>query len=149
MTRDKLILFISSSIPQPTLRRYARAMEKVGGLLVLRGTVGDPHKLQPTVRFMEHILKKDDLCAPPDCDYLGTHVTIDPRLFTRNRIKQVPALIFVEDMDMTNYIDKKEGDGMPESTQFIVYGDASLKGLATELHRLSKNERLLKVIKRM
>lgn len=149
VSHDRLILFISSSMPQTTLRRYAWAMEQVGGLMVLRGTVGDPHKLQPTVRFMEHILKKDALCTPPDCDYLRTHVTIDPRLFTRNGIKQVPALVFVENMDMANYIDKKEGDGMPENTPYVVYGDASLKGLASELHRLSKNKRLFELIQHM
>ncbi len=138
---DRFILYISSNIPIETLRRYAKSVEKVNGLMVLRGTVGSDRKLQPTVRFIEEILKTDSLCEY-QCEYLKVNVTIDPRLFQLNNIVQVPALTFIENMDMVNYIDKREGDGIPERSQTIVYGDASLHGMINELFRLTKNKKL-------
>lgn len=139
---DKFILFVSASMPETTLRRYAKDIAKVNGLMVLRGTIGDDRKLGPTLAFMARILKKQPYCEGLHCEFIKANVTIDPRLFSINQVKQVPALIFVQDMEFSDYIDKKEGDGLPERASAIVYGDASLKGMAGELYRLVKSERL-------
>lgn len=136
---DRFVLFVSSSLPESTLRRYAKSIEKVNGLMVFRGTVGGRKKMMPTIQFMERILKVDPFCETQPCEYFKANVTIDPRLFELNDIKQVPALIFIENMDFSNYLDKHSGDGMPTAANAIVYGDASLSGMAKELYRMTKN----------
>ena len=135
---DKFILFISASMPITTLRRYAKDMAKVNGLMVLRGTIGDDHKLGPTLAFMAKVLKKNPDCEGMSCQLIKANVTIDPRLFAINQVKQVPALVLVEDMLFSDYIAKKTGDGLPAKSAAIVYGDASLKGMIKELIILGK-----------
>ena len=136
-----LILFISESMPIETLRRYAKDIEKHGGLMVLRGVVGnDDSKLLPTIKFMENVLKKDKDCSGFQCEFLKTNVTIDPRLFMLYNIKQVPALVFAKNMSMINYINQNNENSMPALTKFIVYGDASLNFMAQELARISKDD---------
>ena len=136
-----LILFISESMPIETLRRYAKDIEKHGGLMVLRGVVGnDDSKLLPTIKFMENVLKKDKYCSGFQCKFLKTNVTIDPRLFMLYNIKQIPALVFAKNMSMINYINQNNENSMPALTKFIVYGDASLNFMAQELARISKDD---------
>jgi len=40
LVSDQVVLFVSSSMPVQTLRNYARALAKVNGVMVLRGSVG-------------------------------------------------------------------------------------------------------------
>jgi len=61
----RLYLFVSSSVPQTTLRNYAAMLERVGGgqiSVVLRGFVGGMKKIRPTMEFIGGILKKDPAC---------------------------------------------------------------------------------------
>jgi hypothetical protein len=132
----KYILFISASIPMPTLRRYARDIAKNDGLMVLRGTVGDnDNKLGPTLAFMAEVLKKNPDCEGVNCKYVKANVTIDPRLFVINDIKQVPALIFAKGMDFGGYVGKGQGLSaeLPGKAGVVVYGDASFGGMVEGL----------------
>jgi type-F conjugative transfer system pilin assembly protein TrbC len=125
----KYILFISASIPMPTLRRYAKDIAKNDGLMVLRGTVGADDKLGPTLAFMAEVLKKDPYCEGVNCEFVKANVTIDPRLFTINEIKQVPALVFVERFNFGGYVGKGQGGELPGKAGVVVYGDASFGGM--------------------
>ena len=147
---DQLILFVSSSMPIDTLRRYAKQIDKVDGLMVLRGTIGDGTKIQPTLDFLSNVLKIDDDCEGIGCDVIGTFLTVDPRLFRLNNIKQVPALVFSEDLNLINYASGKESDNFfPSSADFVVYGDATLLGMVREIHRKTKNNKLKSYIKKL
>jgi hypothetical protein len=77
--------------------------------MVLRGTVGADDKLGPTLAFMAEVLKKNPDCEGVNCQFVKANVTIDPRLFAINEIKQVPALVFVEGFDFGGYVGRGRG----------------------------------------
>lgn len=147
---DQLILFVSSSMPIETLRRYAKQVNKVGGLMVFRGTLGDGTYILPTMKFFHNVLKKDERCEGVSCDIIGTYLTVDPRLFRVNSIQKVPALVFSEDLNLLNYASDKENDhSFPSASDFVVYGDATLLGMVREIHRQTKNDKLKTYIRKL
>lgn len=147
---DQLILFVSSSMPIDTLRRYARQIERVDGLMVLRGTIGDGTRLQPTLDFLTSVLKKDIDCEGLGCDVIGTYLTVDPRLFRLNEIKQVPALVYSDDLNLLNYASQEENENaFPSASSFVVYGDATLLGMVREIKRKTKNDKLDFYVKKL
>ena len=90
------ILFVSFSMPETALRRYLEQAARLGATVVLRGFVGDSMKTT-----LERILgllypdglptKKEDARLPEA--YAGLSFAIDPTLYERFGITQVPALV--------------------------------------------------------
>jgi type-F conjugative transfer system pilin assembly protein TrbC len=81
-----MIVFISSSIPMDTLKRYAAsASDKT--VFVLRGTVGSPKTIMPTINFIKDVLCDERVKCR------GVSIIINPELFKEYGIERVPTVI--------------------------------------------------------
>ncbi|GHG07110.1 type-F conjugative transfer system pilin assembly protein TrbC [Thalassotalea marina] len=132
---DRLVLFVSSSMPIHVLRNYARDIEKVKGVMIFRGTINGIDSFLPTAKFMHQVMSIDGDCKTPRCKKRNVNISIDPQRFEHHGINRVPALIFEKDMKIQAYC--KEGDKGPRA-QIKVYGDASLAGLANVIYQRTK-----------
>ncbi len=141
-TEDRLIVFVSSSVPLTTLRNYARDLQKVHGLMVFRGMLGGMRTIAPTLNLIANILRMNPACEGQHCAMRSTAVVIDPILFREHAVSRVPAAVFVEDMALAPYCERIDEQVPPQRPKHIVVGDVSLKSLAEELQRLLKTRRL-------
>lgn len=83
---ERLLIFISASVPRASLSKLARQAAHANAPLILRGFIeGD---LDATARFMGDILGDEEPRA---------HALINPRLFDRFEVEQVPAVVLVPD----------------------------------------------------
>ena len=129
-----IVVFASSSVPLPTLRRYAADIEKSGGAMALRGGVGGLKELGPTVDFIMEVLKVDPHCDGPDCDMREVRVIIDPLLFEAANVRRVPAVAVVDHDPFVSYCER-EAEAPRDDGWIVTYGDASLQGHLEELAR--------------
>jgi type-F conjugative transfer system pilin assembly protein TrbC len=133
---EQLYLFVSSSMPLNTLRNYAAMIDRARAgeiIMVLRGFVGGMKKIRPTMEFIGDILKKDPSCdlAKEKCDSYQVHIQVDPQLFQRYGIEEVPALAY-----LPSNVDKSEGK---QAEPVIIYGDAGLDYLLERINQEAKN----------
>ena len=146
-TEDRLIVFVSSSVPLTTLRNYARDLQKVHGLMVFRGMLGGMRTIAPTLKLIACIMRFHPACEGQRCAMRKTALVIDPILFREHAISRVPAAVFVEDMALAPYCERFDEQTVADNARHIVYGDVSVKSLAEELRRLSNSKRLDPVIR--
>ncbi len=80
-----LYVFVSFSLPEETWLTLSKEVEKVGGVLVLRGL---PENSFNRLAVKMHALRKQ-----------GVHVAvqIDPRLFTKFGVEKVPCFVTVDE----------------------------------------------------
>ncbi len=124
---DKPILFISSSIPQHVLNTYARDLEKLNGVMVLKGIIGEIKYFKPTAEFISNFLKKSPHCQDSPskmCDRYKVNVIIDPILFREYNIDKVPAFTIHGKENFAAYCQK---DKPLNKASFVSYGDYSIK----------------------
>ena len=136
------ILFISSSMPDYIIHRYAKDLDKLGGTMILRGTLGGISKLMPTIQFISKISKINMDCidtTTKTCKRYNIEVRIDPKRFHENNIHSVPALIFEKTYEPKPYCET----GDPKKSPSIAYGDSSLEGLIQTLYELNSDSDLL------
>lgn len=146
----QLYLFVSSSVPLTTLRNYAAMIDRARTgqvTMVLRGFVGGMKTIRPTMEFIGEILKKDPACdftkdnypaKGHKCDSYQVNIEIDPLLFQRFAIDEVPALA---------YLPVSENDTEGKQTEpLIVNGDAGLDYLLERINREAKNTDLHRLI---
>ena len=128
---ERVYIFISSSVPIETLRNYAvqsdRARED-GIYMVLRGFVDGMEKVRPTLEFVRSIILEDKGCNGQDCSTYGIGVMIDPLLFERYDIENVPAIVYVHETNNRVGIDSK-------GPFYVVYGDIPLDEAAEYIDR--------------
>lgn len=146
----QLYLFVSSSVPLTTLRNYAAMIDRARAgqvIMVLRGFVGGMKKIRPTMEFIGEILKKDPACdllrekypaRGHKCDSYQVNIQVDPLLFQRFAIEEVPALA---------YLPVSENDTEGKQTEpLIVNGDAGLDYLLERINREGKSAELNRLI---
>ena len=130
---ERVYLFISSSIPESTLRAYARDMDRLRDpniSMVMRGFIGGIQDASASMEFLMRIRKRDPGCSGLNCDTFGITIDFDPNLYRRFKPTSVPALVFVRGVKP---IDPDVSEGSPEnvpvpgvSSWKMIYGDASL-----------------------
>ena len=123
-------------MPLKTLRRYAKDLTKVGGVMVMQGAINGLQKMAPTMQFTADVLKLDGSCKSM-CTMQNTAILMDPILFRAYGIKQVPAIAYQKNLNTESHC---SDNGAPRVTSPVVYGDASIKGLLEELYSLSGEE---------
>jgi type-F conjugative transfer system pilin assembly protein TrbC len=129
---ERLYLFVSSSVPDETLRNYVRAVADFRDpniRMVLRGFVGGASRVAPTISFLQKVLLVDPGCDPRKerCKTYNAPVIIDPLLFGRYSIERVPAFVYIPSVSVKD-------DGMSEgiesnaqaSEPYVLYGDMSV-----------------------
>jgi conjugal transfer pilus assembly protein TrbC len=141
---ERIYIFISSSVAESTLRNYAADLDKLNNSnisMVLQGFVGSMKHFRPTLDFVANVIKKDSHCDLTDqCETYRANIRIDPLLFRRYEIKQVPAIVYVPDMKI-NDSSLSEGlkDNAHVSDYYIVYGDTSLEYAFELIYRQTKS----------
>jgi len=147
---EPLYLFVSSSVPLNTLRSYAAMIDRARTsriIMVLRGFVGGMKKIRPTMEFIGEVLKKDPGCnlakekyptRGHKCDSYQVNIQVDPQLFQRFGIEEVPALAY-----LPINVDTAEGR-QPEP--IIISGDAGLDYLLERINQEAKNAELNSLI---
>ncbi|EMC9487480.1 conjugal transfer protein TrbC [Salmonella enterica] len=140
---NQLVMFVSSSMPLVTLRKYAHDLSKVGGVMVMRGTVGGISKMVDTITLTRNVLNADPSCEGAKCKMWGTEMLIDPMLFRIYGINKVPALIYQPDMQIQSYCDGLE---KVNKASTVVYGDASVRALLERMNMISTDEKVKRLI---
>lgn len=133
---ERVYLFVSSSMPEATLRAYVRDISKLQDpniTIVLRGFVGGMKQFQPTMQFISNLLKKDRSCEGSDCPTHQVAFEIDPNLYRRFKPSQVPALVYARGVTLdgpgvSEGFDAKKSS-VPTNPWWVIYGDASLSYL--------------------
>ncbi len=93
----QVYLFISKSVPIDTLRNYVKSISNMNTniTMILRGFVGGVKKIKPTMDFITNIIKKDAECdfTSSKCLIYDVDIRIDPELFKKYGITEVPAVV--------------------------------------------------------
>lgn len=136
---DQLYLFVSSSVPLYTLRNYATMIDRARTgqvTVVLRGFVGGMKKIRPTMEFIGEVLKKDPNCnlAKEKCDSYQVNIQVDPQLFQRFGIEEVPALAYLP-------VNEDTAEGK-QVEPIIIHGDSGLDYLLERINQEVKNDGL-------
>ena len=144
---ERIYIFISSSVPGNTLKNYAADFDKVSSnniSMILRGFVGGMKHFKPTLDFVTNIIKKDSHCDGADtCETYKVNIQVDPLLFRRYGIKQVPAIVYLPDIKIN---DSSMSEGLEDNAQvkdyYVVYGDTSLEYALELIYRETKSTSL-------
>lgn len=150
---ERIYMFISSSIPSTTLRSYIAMADKLKEpnlVFVLRGMVGGAKQVGPTMTFVAELLKKDPGCdiTADQCDVYQANVQVDPLLFSRFRITQVPTVVYARAVGVADGFGKSEGlsNEVPVGDSFLVEGDAALDRLVEVINRDAKSKTLEQLV---
>jgi type-F conjugative transfer system pilin assembly protein TrbC len=129
MNNLHLYVFISSSMPEETLKRYAADMKKLpNGIMVITGAVGGVQNIMPTINLLARVscgknvselLKADMQCAMSRTD-------INPYLFRAFDVKAVPAIIYSEIPYQQIMQDITLGRQINENAYLKLSGDVNL-----------------------
>jgi type-F conjugative transfer system pilin assembly protein TrbC len=138
---ERLYLFVSASMPMHVLRRYAADVARLRDpnvKIVLRGFVGGVAKIMPTMDLVSDMIRVDSSCSPKDggtCEVLSVSPIIDPMLFRRYGVEQVPAFVYVRGFSST---DPDQSEGIASYVQtgdvLTISGDAGLKHILQRFH---------------
>jgi type-F conjugative transfer system pilin assembly protein TrbC len=135
---DKVYLFLSSSVPEETIRFYiatiagAKATQVVP---VLRGLVKGREDIKASADYFSRILQEDPNCRDKresTCRCYQVPIKIDPILFERYGITRVPALVYAGEKDT-----------------FRIQGDAGLTYLLERINRDAKSTTLANLINQL
>lgn len=152
---ERLYVFISSSMPLPVIRTY---MADIGRMkdprisVVLRGFKDGMDKIGPTVSFVADVLKQDascDLSTGGTCAMWPVDLIVDPLLYRRYRISQVPAFVYARGINFTNPgMSEGEDKNAEVGEFFLISGDADLKYVLQRLGDASGNRQLATAVSR-
>ncbi|MBI5327453.1 MAG: hypothetical protein HZB80_04045 [Deltaproteobacteria bacterium] len=145
---ERVYIFISSSVPIATLRNYASAMnilQEENITMVMRGFVDGMKKMHPTLDFVRKIIVVNDKeCKQEKCETYKANIMIEPRLFSRFNIDNVPAIVYDRGAAADNY------DITPvDDSYYVVYGDTSIDGAIEIINKEAKTDSLPHLIKKI
>ena len=145
---DRIYLFISSSVPEATLRTYIEQIAELKDpniVVLMRGFIGGMKYMGPTLKFMGKLLEKDPSCEL-SCGLYGVDVEVDPLLFRRYGILQVPAIVYVSDIEVLG----PGSEGLKRNAKvdraYEFYGDAALSYSLKRINEEAKSATLAAVI---
>lgn len=143
---ERIYIFVSSSVPKDALRNYARDLDALGQprmSIVMRGFVGGMTKVRPTLEFLRGVLFKDENCYADKCEAYLAPVLIDPLLFRRYGIEDVPAVVYAKGVRvMDSTVSEGVKEGAETGDYYVLYGDAALEGALELIDREAKSRSL-------
>ena len=131
------VLFVSSSMPIPTLRSYAAQLERVHGVMAFRGVPGGLKRMGPLAKLTAQILRLESDCEGPNCEMRDVQLIVDPIVFRQHGIAQVPALGMIPGDPTQAYCERD--DDSPRAAH-VVFGDSALSGMLEEYAHLGGKE---------
>jgi hypothetical protein len=116
----RLVVAISSSMPDEMVREYMRQLDRVPeAIVVLRGFVGGAKKVAPTGVWIERVRRQRADCR--ECAHYLVEVVVDPLAYEMLGIAKVPAVTFLPGVQDLRHCD---ADAL-ESTS-VAYGATSV-----------------------
>lgn len=99
---ERVYVFMSSSVPETVWKTYASDIDNYGlgqkVIMVIRGCIGGCTYVKPTLKFITRVLQYG---SKPE-DVYKAQVWIDPLLFKRYGIKEVPCFVYVKGLGLHN-----------------------------------------------
>ncbi len=149
-SNERVYVLVSSSIPKDTLRAYVQSVNQLQDhnvIIAFRGFIGGVKNYQPTVDYIESLLKQDTQCQNTinsQCEYYQASFNIDPLVFRKFQVNQVPAVVYVDNVQMQ---DPGKSIGLDKNlkapvTSHIIYGDSTLKYALERLGKLTGQGKL-------
>jgi type-F conjugative transfer system pilin assembly protein TrbC len=144
-TSGVLLFFISSSMPERTIKTYMAQAEAINTriMFVIRGTIDNTVQLLPTINYMKE-LKTFTGCGEPLCQR-AVNTVIDSRLFEQYGITQVPALVYTGEFSNKGYFDNHALPAVTNPT--VIAGEATLPFLVKTLSEEINDEGLTAIAK--
>lgn len=151
---EKIFIVISSSLKKETIRNYFKMLENVNTdvTFILRGVIGTPKKIMPTINYINDLLVKDPSKDPSDMtNRYSFNIEINPKVTRRFSVKKVPAVLFIKNYNPVVQ-EYKEVIGTPDKDElyWIAYGEASIDYALEQINTKAKSDgidRLLKAMK--
>ncbi len=147
---ERIYLFISSSVPEATLRTYMAQIAGIGDpniIVVMCGFIDGMKYIGPTLEFIQKLLEKNPACGQP-CGLYGVNVEVDPLLFRRYGVLQVPAVVYVPDIDVAV---SGASEGLEQNAavarSYAFYGDVPLAYALRRINEEAKSASLAALIK--
>lgn len=150
---ERLIIAISSSVPDTTIQNMMRSLTKVNTdvMFVMNGLVGNnPKFFQPTMDYVNKLLQKDG-GSTVSSERFEFRVDINPKIFTKYAIEFAPAVIFVKNYNFYSEIQgnaqSQELNGIDKEDVYIAYGDQEVIQTLQKINKKAKSSGLSKLIK--
>ncbi len=146
---ERIYLFISSSVPEDTLRTYIEQIARLRDpniVVLMRGFIGGMKCMGPTLKFIGKLLEKDPSCGL-SCGLYGVNVEVDPLLFRRYGVLQVPAVVYVPDIEVLGPGSEGLSRNARVGRSYAFYGDADLSYSLKRINEEAKSASLAAVIK--
>ena len=153
LSDERIYIFISSSIPVSTLRNYAKDMDTIRDpniVMIMKGFIGGMKKIKPTLKFIQGIITKDRGCEfGQNCEVFNTNVYIDPLLFRKYGISDVPAIVYAKGITVKDMGASEGLDGNADvADEYIVYGDVSIEHALEKIKLENRGQGLKRVLKK-
>jgi conjugal transfer pilus assembly protein TrbC len=127
---ERIYVFVSSSIPIETLRTYATAIDKTQDpniVMVMRGFLNGMDDINSTMNFVSRVLLKDPTCDGRNCPMFRANLEIDPLLFRRYKIEEVPSIVYASNVQLVTPGGSEGIEGNASVDRFYkITGDAAL-----------------------
>jgi len=143
-----LYIFVSSSMPQNTIRAYAQdaaLLREQNIIIVLKGMTGKPSGIKETAKYVKNIIRKDPGCERK-CAVYKVRFAIDPRLFEKYKITEVPVFVYDRDVKTMKSGVGGEIDNKTGSEYLKLEGDVSVQYALEMFRRETKENELDKLI---
>ncbi len=134
----RVLVFVSSSLPDTVIQNYLRQTQRIGGAVVFRGLVNN------TMQDMRDYLARQIAALKEtsgDHSPIEPSILIDPTLFRRFDIDQAPVTVATE-TDIKPCITDQTPQGCPTPAYHTVRGDVSLAWALSLISRQSDSEAL-------
>lgn len=103
----RLLVALSSSMPEAQLREYFRQLERLPeAIVVLRGFVGGARTVQPTGQWLERIRRKTPDCV--ECEHVRVETVVDPLAYRNLKITRVPAFSYLAGVETLSHCDEDD-----------------------------------------
>jgi type-F conjugative transfer system pilin assembly protein TrbC len=137
---ERIYIFISSSMPINVLRNYAADLDKLSDrnvVMVMRGFEGGITYVKPTREFVSRIVNKSEGCDPAStiCDSYKVNIQIDPALFGRYKVAEVPTFVYATNVNTVGVtFSEGAGDNTSVGSFSIVKGDYPLEYILERIY---------------
>lgn len=143
--REKLIVVISSSMPDDLVRRYFEAFSGVNHdvQFVMRGMIGGPTKFRPTGEYIARVMSKDPSKPSTDKENLYEFdVSVNPKITQRYGITKVPAVLYVDNYDPIAELQTANKPVSSNENYWVVYGDIDPAYAIERINETARRESL-------
>jgi conjugal transfer pilus assembly protein TrbC len=152
---ERLYIFVSSSIPESTLKSYVSDVDQAKDpniAIVFRGFVGGMEDIESAVEYLKWLIVKDPKCLAEkeqNCDGFHAGIQIDPLLFKRFHIESVPAFVFLQNVkvDDSEFSLALKDNLKTDPKGLIIRGDIPLRHALERFDKESSNPRIKHLLK--